>query len=358
MISPYNKLNIDIFGGSHEPQIGMTLDGIPAGTPVDTEKLKEFLSRRKSDKYAFSTPRRENDEVVFTEGIVDGKVTGKIKAVINNENIRSSDYDFSNTPRPSHADYVSVVKYGKAFPGGGPFSGRMTAPLCIAGGIAKQILLSYGIEVLAYISNIGEIDCYTYDNGIPNAEEIVKCHDYDFPTPNTKIQEKIKAMLEKTAKYGESVGGSIECIVLNAPSGLGGPQNEGLEGRMALSVFGIPAVKSFESGAGKEIGRMYGIVANDPFIIKDNKVMTLTNNAGGINGGISNGMPITVRATFRPTPSISEEQYTVDLKEMKETTIKISGRHDVAFLPRAVAAVESAISLVILDAMLESNLIK
>ena len=357
MSSPYNKLDLSIFGGSHETSIGMTLDGIPVGTKIDMAKLSEFMSRRKSGKYAYSTPRHENDEVIFTEGVDSSVVTGKIKAEIKNENIKSSDYNFSTTPRPSHADYVSVIKYGKAFPGGGPFSGRMTAPLCIAGGIAKQILSSYGIEVLAYISNIGEIDCYSYDNGIPKSEEIKECHDYDYPTPNREIQNKINDMLQKVAVQGESVGGSIECIVLNAPAGLGGPQGEGLEGKIAMALFGIPAVKAVESGVGKKIGRMYGIVANDPFIIKDNKVMTLTNNAGGINGGISNGMPITVRATFRPTPSISEEQYTVDLNKMEETTIKIGGRHDVAFLPRAVAPVESAVSLVILDAMLENNLI-
>lgn len=358
MISPFSTLELNVFGGSHEKFIGMELSGIPVGIKVDRAALQAFVDRRKSGKYAFSTPRREHDVVDFTDGLAGDTVTGRIRAVINNENVRSSDYNFSITPRPSHADYVSVVKYGKAFPGGGPFSGRMTAPLCIAGGIAKQILSSYGIEVLAYISNIGGIGCYSYNDGIPNPDVIKSCHDGEYPTPNADAYGRISELLTKVAAEGESVGGSIECIVYNAPVGLGGPQTAGIEGRVAMALFSIPAVKSVESGIGKDIGSMYGINANDPFIIRDNRVMTLTNNSGGINGGITNGMPITFRATFRPTPSISEEQYTVDLNEMKETTITIKGRHDVAFLPRAVAPVESAVSLVVLDAMIENNLIK
>ena len=284
MISPYSVIGLKIFGGSHEDCVGMELSGIPAGTKIDRDELKTFMNRRKSGKYAYSTPRIENDEVVFTEGIDNGAVTGKIRAIIKNENVRSADYNYSVTPRPSHADYVSVVKYGKAFPGSGPFSGRMTAPLCIAGGIAKQLLASSGIEVLGYISNIGEIDCYTYDNGIPKPDIIKDCFDYEYPTPNKEILPDISSMLANTAKFGQSVGGSIECIVYNAPAGLGGPIIEGLEGRMAMALYSIPAVKSVESGLGKDIGKMYGISANDSFVIKDNKVVTLTNNAGGING--------------------------------------------------------------------------
>lgn len=356
MASPYNKIELTLVGGSHETDIGMTLRGLPEGLAIDKRKLQDFLDRRKSGKYDFSTPRKENDLIIFEKGLDDGKISGEIVAKILNENTRPSDYGYSVTPRPSHADYVAVKKFGSAPSGGGAFSGRMTAPLCIAGGIAKQLLENIGVEVLAYISSIGGLDCVTYDGGIPNIDLIKKCHDFSYPVPDESKLKKIDERLVEIASDGDSAGGIVECIVFNAPVGLGDIFSSGLEGRLAMALFDIPAVKCVESGLGRKISYLTGLKANDPFEIKDGKVATSTNNSGGINGGISNGMPITLRASFRPTPSVSAEQKTVNLQTMENTVLKIRGRHDVAFLPRAVAAVESAVSLVILDAAIENGL--
>lgn len=357
MPSPYNKISLSLFGGSHESNVGLELDGLPVGNTIDLEKLREFTARRKSGRYAYSTPRREEDGFVFLSGMDNGRITGKIKAVIENTNIRPSDYGYSVTPRPSHADYVATVKYGSAPSGGGSFSGRMTAPLCIAGGIAEQLLSSRGIRVLAYISEIAGLGISTYDNGTPDPDIIEECHGYEFPVTERSRIPEIDARLREIQLSGDTAGGIIECVVYNAPIGLGGCLSDGLEGRLASALFSIPAVKGVESGLGRSISSLTGLKANDPFEIRDGRVVTATNNAGGINGGISNGMPITVRASFRPTPSVSAEQRTVNLETMENTVLKIKGRHDVAFLPRAVVAVESAVALVILDAMIENNLI-
>ena len=357
MPSPFNKLKMEISGGSHEKCLSLTLEGLPEGRRIDAGLLRKFLDRRKSGKYAFSTPRREEDEVMFTEGLTDGVITGKIKAEIPNNNTRPSDYGYSATPRPSHADYVAVKKYGAAPSGGGAFSGRMTAALCIAGGIAKQLLASHGIKVLAYISEIAGIGCSTYDNGVPEPSVIESCHDYAYPVTDKSKINSVDEKLRSIASEGDSAGGIIECIAYNLPVGLGGPMTEGLEGRLSLSLFAIPAAPSVESRLGSKTPPLKGSDANDPFAYENGKVVTLTNNSGGINGGISNGMPLTVRVSFRPTPSISKEQRTVNLEKGENDLIKVRGRHDVAFLPRAVAAVESAVSLVILDCMIENNLI-
>lgn len=357
MATPYNNIRLTIGGGSHEAALSMTLGGLPSGLDIDVSEVQKFLDRRKSGKYAFSTPRRERDEIIFESGIENGKISGEIRAKILNENTRPSDYGYSVTPRPSHADFVAVKKYGSAPSGGGAFSGRMTAPLCIGGGIAKQLLSQNGIEVLAYISEIANIECSTYNNGIPNPDLVKRCHDYPFPVTDLEKIAAIEKRLGEIALNKDSAGGVIECIAYNLPIGLGGVFGDGLEGRLAFSLFGIPAVKSVESGLGKDISRLTGKLANDPFEIKDGKVFTSTNNSGGINGGISNGMPLTLRVAFRPTPSIAAEQKTVNLETMENTVLTVRGRHDIAFLPRAVAAVESAVSLVLLDEMIGNRLI-
>ena len=356
-MTPYNNLSVKIFGGSHEKNIGVEIEGIPVGTKIDLEKLRAFTDRRKSGKYAFSTPRKEADEAIFESGIdSENTVTGKIRAVIENTDIRPSDYGYSVTPRPSHADYVSVKKYGQAFSGGGAFSGRMTAPMCIAGGIAKQILAKNGIQVLAYISEMAGIECYTYNNGIPNADIISACHDSRFPVIGEDKLGILQESLTEFARRGDTVGGIIECIVFNPPIGLGGPLEDNLEGRLASALFSIPAVKAVESGLGRDVARLGGLKANDPFEIRDGRVVTSTNNAGGINGGISNGMPITLRVSFRPTPSVAAPQRTVNLETMENVTLEIKGRHDIAFLPRAVPVVESQVALVILDSLLDDKI--
>lgn len=356
MPSPYNNLSLSLYGGSHEKRIGAVLKGAPVGYQINLEELQKFTDRRKSGRYAFSTPRIETDTVNIERGLENGVILGDIEISINNENIRPSDYGYSVTPRPSHADYVAAIKYGSAPSGGGSFSGRMTAPLCAMGGIAKQLLASKSVQAMGYISEIGGMVCSTYDNGTPNLELIRYCHDSEFPVLEKEKITLVKERLSILSAKGDSAGGVIECIVYGVPVGLGGIFDDGLEGRLAMALYGIPAVKSVEFGKGRGIAGLTGSVANDPFEIRDGKVVTTTNNSGGINGGISNGMPITVRVAFRPTPSIAIEQRTVNLKTMENTLLHIKGRHDAAFLPRAIPAVESAVSLVILDAMLDNNL--
>ena len=357
-MSAFEKISINVIGASHEESIGVEIEGLPKGATIDMDALQAFVDRRKSGRYAFSTPRQEEDKVEIVSGIVDGKIVGKVVARIKNGNVRPEDYSFDRVPRPSHADYVAKVKYGHAPSGGGRFSGRMTAATCIAGGIAEQILEKIGVDIAAYISEIGGIECYTYDNGIPNYDLIKKCHNEEFPIPDLKKLPAVREKLYRIASDGDTAGGCVECIVYHSPVGVGGPIYEGLEGKVAFSLFAIPAVKAVESGLGKGFASRTGLTANDVFSVVDGKVVTTTDRAGGINGGITNGMPITFRATFRPTPSVAAEQTTADIETGEMVSLKIKGRHDVAFLPRAVVVVESAVALAYLDAALLSGVVK
>ncbi len=357
----FDTIRLKIYGGSHEASVGMVLEGLPAGEKVDVRAVQAFADRRKSGKYLFSTPRREEDAVVWDGGlrtdaqgdtVTDG---APLAAHIDNLNIRPADYTYVSTPRPSHADYVSAIKDGAdaAASGGGRFSGRMTAPLVIAGGIAKQLLAARGIIVSAYIGELGGVKGRGYADGEPSEEEIAECLDRPLPMLS-RVEEAVAAVKEIAAK-GDSAGGVVECIVRGLPVGLGDCGTDGLESKIAAAVYGIPAVKGVEFGAGFDIARMTGSKANDPFAVRDGKVVTLSNNAGGLNGGISNGMPVTLRAAFRPTPSISLPQKTVDLDTMTDTEITVGGRHDATVVPRAVAAVESAVALAVLDEYLENE---
>lgn len=356
-MNAFDELNLAITGASHEPYVGVEIEGLPINFPIDLVRLQAFVDRRKSGRYAFSTPRQEEDRVEIIEGLTDGKISGKIVARIGNGNVKKKDYSFDETPRPSHADYVAKVKYGEAPSGGGRFSGRMTAAICIAGGIAEQILSSIGITVASYISEIGGIDCYTYDNGTPNPDSVLRCHNYSFPTIDQEDLIKIESRLQEIAAALDSAGGKIETVVYGSPVGIGGPLFEGVEGKVAYTLFSIPAVKAVESGLGCGFAARTGKTANDSFAFSDGKVVTTTNRSGGINGGITNGMPITFRTTFRPTPSIAAEQTTVDLTNGNTVPIRIRGRHDVAFLPRAVVVTESAVAIAYLDAALKEKVL-
>jgi chorismate synthase len=355
----FSELKVDIFGESHSEEIGVILSGIPKDTPISLESIQKFVDRRKSGKGAHSTPRIESDKVEIIEGVEFGKTNGEsIKAIIKNNSVRSNDYDnLKYTPRPSHADYVSYIKSdGKAnLSGGGRFSGRMTAPLCIAGGIAKDMLKALGVEIGAYIYKVGNITTDSYKNRAITMEEISNVSQNSLPVLNEKARKEIEAKILETKEQNDSIGGSIECIVFNPPIGLGNALFEGLEGRISSAVFAIPAVKAIEFGSGFDLVEMNGSKSNDPFSMNGDKVVTLTNNSGGINGGISNGMNITMRVAFRPTPSISLPQNTVDLKTGEPVQIEIKGRHDSCIVPRAVPCVESAVALVLLDAYLENK---
>jgi chorismate synthase len=333
----------------------MTLEGIPAGLPVDLEKLQAFMRRRAPGQNEWSTARKEADVPYFLSGLSDGVTNGDIiEAVIYNENVRKSDYDeLKYIPRPGHADYAAWMKYGLDFDmsGGGPFSGRMTAPMCIAGGLCKQWLEAKGIRIGAHIVQIGLMEGEYFKLMRPELDEIRT----DFPTLTIEAAEEMQETIAKAKAKGESVGGSIECAVMGLPAGLGGPMFGGVESRIAQIVYGIPAVKAVEFGQGDAFAVACGSTANDGFIVEDGVVKTLSNNCGGILGGITNGMPVVFSATFKPTPSISKPQKSVNLKTMEEVTIEIKGRHDPCIVPRAMPVVEAAAAIAIYDLILEND---
>ena len=388
MDSTYGEnLKLTIFGASHAPEIGMTLEGVPAGERVDLDALQQFLSRRAPGRNAFSTSRREADEPQFLSGLNDSVTDGGlIKAVIRNTNTRSRDYDeLKYVPRPGHADYTAAVKYFGTLDmaGGGPFSGRMTAPLCIAGGILKQLLEKKGIYISARIAAIAGIaDSGSLEEalrasaaqgaaqdevqGTAQAEAqrasqaaapcdtafLKTLAEKDFPVLDDAQGEKMKEAILKAKEDGDSVGGIVECAVFGLPAGLGGPLFDGMEGQIAKIVFGVPAVKGVEFGAGFSVAGMRGSENNDPFAVSDGAACTLTNHAGGILGGITDGMPLVFRAAFKPTPSIAKEQQSIDLRTMQETSLRIRGRHDPCIVQRAVPVVEAAAAVAVYDALL------
>ena len=349
MSSTYGEnWKVTIFGESHGPAIGVTVEGIPAGEPIDLDALDRFLLRRAPGRNAYSTARKEADKPEFLSGIRNGVTTGTpLTAIIRNGDRKSRDYsELKAKPRPGHADYTAEVKYFgcQAFEGGGHFSGRLTAPLCIAGGIALQLLEREGIRVISRIASIGPVK----DEGALSESTAER----EFPTVSEARGEEMKAYVAERRAEGDSAGGVIECRVLGLPSGVGDPMFGGLENRIAAAVFGIPAVKGVEFGAGFGAAEMTGSLHNDPFILKDGEVRTETNHAGGILGGISTGMPVVVRVAVKPTPSIAKPQKTVDLNKMEETELVIEGRHDPCIVPRAVPAVEAAVAVAVYDAVL------
>lgn len=348
MSSYGENLRITIFGQSHSPAIGVTVEGIPAGERIDTAKLARFLARRAPGRNEWSTPRREADAPEFLSGLKDSVTCGApLAAIIRNADTRSQDYAaLADTPRPGHADYTAQVKYGGAqdSAGGGHFSGRLTAPLCIAGGICIQLLAREGITVISRIAAIADVE----DEGalcVSTAEK-------PFPTVSDECGEAMRAAIAAAKADGDSVGGVIECAVLGLPTGLGGPLFGGLEGRISAAVFGIPAVKGIEFGAGFAAARMRGSENNDCFEMSAGRVVTKSNNCGGILGGISDGMPLVFRAAVKPTPSIAAEQLTLNMKTMEETALHVPGRHDPCVVPRAVPCVEAAAAIAVYDALL------
>ena len=353
MSSTYGEnLKLSIFGQSHGPAIGMTLDGIPAGLPVDTEKLQEFLNRRAPGQNDWSTSRKEEDRSEFLGGILDGYTCGApIAAVIYNKNTRSGDYEnLKNCPRPGHADYTAQVKYGgfQDAAGGGHFSGRLTAPLCIAGGLCKQWLEEMGIQVGAHILAIGECGDYYFDPMDPEIESIGE----NFPVLNPEAGIAMREYITQAKAAADSVGGIIECAVTGLPAGIGEPMFGGVESRIAQILYGIPAVKGVEFGIGFDCACVPGSQSNDDFAILDGKIVTATNNAGGILGGITNGMPVLFSVAIKATPSIGCRQNSVWMNALEETPLEITGRHDPCIVPRAVPVVEAAAAIAIYDMIL------
>lgn len=359
MSSEFGKnIHVSIFGQSHAPAIGVCVDGLPAGERVDLEELGRFLSRRAPGHSDVSTPRKEADLPKILCGLVDGVTCGApLAAVIENTNTRSQDYDnLKDVPRPGHADYTAQVRYGgwQDAAGGGHFSGRLTAPLCIAGGIALQILSRRGIRVDAHIQSIAGIQdkpfCPTGEKG----ELLDSIKTASLPVLDPEAGEKMHQKILEARSQCNSVGGVVECMVTGLPAGLCGPLFGGMESRMAAAIFGIPAVKGVEFGAGFEASEMLGSEHNDPFVVEDGQIRTATNHAGGILGGITTGMPLVFRAAFKPTPSIAQEQDSVSLRRMEPAKLQVKGRHDPCVVPRAVPVVEAAAALVVLDVLLDA----
>ncbi len=350
MSSSYGRIcRLTIFGQSHSPAIGMTLEGIPAGSRIDMDELQRFLTRRAPGQNEFSTPRKEADLPEFVSGIVGDTTCGTpLTALIYNTNTRSKDYsELKINPRPGHADYTAEVKYKGAqdYAGGGHFSGRLTAPLCIAGGICKQLLTKEGINIMARIKSIADIT--------DDAEFTEPIDKKEFPVVSDDAAEQMKQRIIAAKEDQDSVGGIVECIVTGLPVGLGDPMFDGMENRISQIVFGIPAVKGIEFGIGFEAAVLRGSENNDAFVLNGDKVRTRTNNCGGILGGITNGMPVIFRAAFKPTPSIGRTQETVNLETMTASALNIHGRHDPCIVQRAVPCIEAAAAVAIYDAFLE-----
>lgn len=357
MSSTYGEaLKLSIFGQSHGTAIGMTMDGFPAGFAVDRGALQAFMNRRAPGNAGYTTARKEADTPVFLSGLVSDVTCGApIAAIIENANTRSTDYSaFKNCPRPGHADLTAQIKY-KGFQdsaGGGHFSGRLTAPLCIAGGLCQQWLSAHGIQVFAHIASIGTVEDDRFD---PVAPIYRTCSD-TFPVLNVQAGEQMQEAIRQAKEQGDSLGGVIECAVTGIPAGIGQPMFGGVEGRLAHMLYAIPAVKGVEFGSGFWGSTLRGSENNDPFALQDGKVVTQTNHAGGILGGITTGMPIVFRVAFKPTPSIALPQQSVSLTAMEEKMLEIRGRHDPCIVPRAVPVVEAAAAFTLTDMILQEGI--
>ena len=359
MSSNFGKcIQVSLFGQSHSAGIGVVMTGIPAGHRIDMEALQAHMQRRAPGNSEYATPRKEADLPEILSGIVDGYTCGApISAIIRNTNTKSKDYEQMKViPRPGHADFTAMIRHQgfQDVRGGGHFSGRLTAPLCFAGAICMQILEEQGIYLGAHISSIAEIEDTRIDalNVTPSQLQAVK--EKAFPT---LCEDKGREMIDtivKAKKQSDSVGGVIELCVLGMPVGVGEPMFEGIENKLAQAVFAIPAVKGIEFGLGFEVASVYGSTNNDAFYYDEQgNVKTKTNHHGGILGGMSSGMPIIMRAAFKPTPSIAREQESINIKSKEAEKLVIKGRHDPCIVPRAVPCVESAAAIALLDLLFQ-----
>ncbi len=355
------NIHLEIYGGSHDEKIGVRAVGLPAGETVDADALSAFLARRAPGSTKFGTQRKEPDTPVFLSGISAGKLDGDtLEAVIYNTNQRSGDYPaIPDVPRPSHADFAAIQKYGLAadLRGGGHFSGRLTAPFCIAGGIALQILNRHGIRIGAHLLSVGDSEDTPFDPMTVSPRELDTVLARAFPVLDEKAGEQMKEQILRMRDEGDSIGGVIECAAIGLPAGLGEHMFWGMENRISHLAFGVPGVKGIEFGAGFAITRMRGSDANDPFHTDGTRIYTTKNNSGGIQGGMTNGMPLLFRCAMKPTPSIMREQDSVNLSKMENTKLLIGGRHDPCIAVRAVPVMEAVAALAVLDAFLDPQML-
>ncbi len=351
-----NNLKLSLFGESHGKGIGIVLDGLPPGVLLDLNHIRKQMQRRAPGRSGTSTTRKETDDFEIISGLFRSKTTGTpLCCLIKNENTRSEDYEkIHNLIRPGHADYTGYVKYKgfNDFRGGGHFSGRLTAPLVFAGAVAMQILLKKNICVGSHIAEISGIKDKLFDSIDLNNNLFHSLSKKEICTIDDESGVKMKEEIMLAKAMKDSVGGIIETAVINVPAGIGNPFFDSIESRISSMMFSVPAVKGIEFGSGFRLAEMKGSDSNDAFSISDGKVCTFTNHNGGIQGGISNGMPIIFRTVIKATPSIFKKQKTIDIESMKETEIEIHGRHDPCIVPRAVPVTEAAAALAILDILM------
>ncbi|MGN0477301.1 MAG: chorismate synthase [Ruminococcus sp.] len=349
-----DKIKISVFGESHGKAIGVVIDGLPSGLKLDMDKILLEMKRRAPGNDKTATPRKEADFPEILSGVVDNTITGApLCAIIYNTNTKSKDYsNIKRCPRPGHSDYPAYVKYNgfNDIAGGGHFSGRITAPIVFAGAVCKQILLEKGIKVTAHINSIGNVEDKSFDPCNISDETIENLLNSSFPLLDSSKEEEMRKEVADSAFNKDSVGGTIECAVVGMKAGIGYPMFDGIEGKIAKAVFGIPAMKGIEFGKGFELARMHGSESNDNFRYdKNGNIYTTTNNCGGILGGITNGMPITFKVAVKPTPSIAQAQDTINLETKQNDTLEIKGRHDPCIVLRAVPVIEAITAVTILD---------
>lgn len=349
---------VTCFGESHGPGVGVTIDGCPAGLPLTVEDVQQALDLRLPQEVEVVSARREPDIVELFSGVFQNHTTGApITLHIKNKEARSSDYEqLKDVVRPGHADYPAKVKYGgfSDYRGGGRLSGRMTAAFVAAGSVARKLLSKFNVEVLAYTT---AIDGVTLE-GSPSAETAREMtYANSMRCPDTAVAEKMRQAVLNAKSDGDSIGGIVECTVLNLPVGVGEPLFDALDAELAKTLFGIPAVKGVEFGAGFRASQLRGSENNDQYVVKDGRVVTLTNNSGGVLGGMSTGMPLLIRVAFKPPSSIAKEQKTVDTSKMEEATLGVKGRHDPCVVPKAVPVVQGMVAIGLADLMIRGGII-
>lgn len=350
------RIKLSVFGESHGEAIGCVIDGLPSGIKLDFDQIQKEMDKRAPGRDRSSTMRKEADEPHILSGVLNGTTTGApLAMIIENTNTRSGDYSSLDIiPRPSHSDYPAYVKYGgfNDIRGGGHFSGRLTAPVVFAGAVAKQILKKKGVTVGAHILQIGAVCDKAFDKNDISAEELETLSSDFFATISTEKEIEMRAAIENARLQGDSVGGIIECAAVGVPVGTGSNMFSTLEGRLSYALFGIPAVKGVQFGAGFDFAQMKGSEANDEYEIRDGSVQLRSNNNGGVLGGMASGAPVVFSVAVKPTASISVAQNSVNLKTLQNEKLTVKGRHDPCIVPRAVTVVEAVCAFTLLDMMM------
>jgi chorismate synthase len=354
-----HALRVAVFGASHEPELGVRIEGLPKGLPVDLSALQSFLDRRAPGKSVGSTPRTEADRVMIRSGLREGATDGEpLIAAIENANADPAPYAaYRDVPRPSHIDYPARLRFGEDvdLSGGGHFSGRMTAAYCIAGGIAVQALARFGVRIFAHLLSVGDRYDDAFDPVDPDPAELSAIQKKAFPVLDDEKGRAMRALIESVRAAGDSIGGVIECAVTGFPKGHGTPLFSGIDSRLSELLFAVPAVRGVAFGSGFEAARMTGSAHNDPYCLKDGAIRTETNRHGGILGGISTGMPIVFTAAIKPASGIALPQRTLNVRTGQPETLTIRGRHDACIAVRAVPVVEAVAALALYDLLLEEG---